>query len=245
MQAVLDAREAYQGVEAAQNFSTTAELEAYRSRCLAKTEAQSRYCTDFLSGQERVLEIGCGNGRLLVQLAHQHQLSAGLGIDVAASRIAFATQWTNDLGLDAVLTFATGDVLAEPDLDGSFDLIVCMTGAFGYFEALKAGGDKQVLAWLGRHAQCGSRLVLELYQYPDDIRQCQHQSDATLRRWVELPPEDPFRFYLHKRAEPARLPLPEKSVAHWSPSRSQSIRHRHNAEASARSIRSSFVEHRW
>ena len=71
------------------------------------------------------------------------------------------------------------------------------------------------------------------------------RSIRSLSAGLNLTPPNPFRFYLHKRAELARLPLPEKSVAHWSPSRSQSIRHRHNAEASARSIRSPFGEHRW
>src|SRR4051812_11879024 len=97
---------AYEGVEG--QFADAAEVAAYRQAVLRKTEHQRDVIAALLGPEATLLEIGCGNGRLLIALADR--LRAGIGIDLARSRVAFARAWAQDAG-QRHLTFIAGDAL--------------------------------------------------------------------------------------------------------------------------------------
>jgi SAM-dependent methyltransferase len=141
-----------------------------------------------------VLEIGCGNGRLLVSLARAGHLTSGHGIDLADSRVRFAREWADDLGLGDV-RFEVGDALEMPIQPVTYDTVVCITGALGYFEPLAQGSAAALLSRWAAELRAGGLLVLELYPHPE-LRPVLDASGGSVRLWRELEPPDPWRFYL-------------------------------------------------
>jgi SAM-dependent methyltransferase len=190
---------AYEGLEA--EFSSRAALERYRAAILERSAAQADFiCHQLgLGGPRRrvgcsMLEVACGNGRLLIELARRNCIREARGVDIARSRIEFARNWAAELSLDQ-LRFEAADVLEMPLGACAYDAIVCLTGAFGYFEPLGAG---TAAALLGRWREAlvpGGLLILELYPHPELIPILE-ASGGSACLWRELDPSDPWRFYL-------------------------------------------------
>lgn len=203
----MTAANAYEGVEAPANFPSTKALEQYRDAAIEKSRAQADFIATNFPDSRRLFEACCGNGRLLVALAERMEHMAG--IDIAASRVAFAQRWVEDRRLDYIDVWLDDVLNPQRDVaDYRADLVVCITGAFGYFEPAQAGGDRRAAENFSRVAKLGQNLLLELYQYPQWITRCLERSDRTFREWIELPESDPFRFYLSEyRFDPERIIL--------------------------------------
>jgi SAM-dependent methyltransferase len=218
MNITFDARAVYQGIEDPGNFRTAADLHAYRARCLDKSQPQAEFISRQGWPAGKALEIGCGNGRLLFVLAQRDLITTGMGIDAAESRITFARNWCTDLGLDSRIRFVVGDVLQLPEYDGDHRLILCITSAFGYFYGLEPDGDAKVLQWMLARCTNDAHFVFELYRYPEELEACRQANGEWVRLWNELPPDDPFRFFLHERRwdEEKRLLYHRKYFIHRS-----------------------------
>ncbi len=185
----------YEGVEAASSFRDREALERYRRRLLERTSEQAAFLARRLTRDADVLEVGCGNGRLLISLARDGVIAGGMGIDVAESRIAFARTWAAEEGLDR-LDFEAADATTY-ESDRRFAAVVCITGAFGYFEPMARGLASRLLAQLHRALSPGGFLCLELYPHTHS-RRLLDAAEGVVRLWQELPPEDPWRFYLSR-----------------------------------------------
>lgn len=195
-----DVISAYQGVEQLERF-TGEQLAAYRRELLDRTAGQAELIARYAPADASMVEIGTGNGRLLVTLAQQHQLSDALGIDISASRIEFARRWAQDLGLDR-LRFEAADAMTA-DLPDQVDVAVCITGAFAYFDAIQPNAGKQLLERLRDSLKPGGSLVLELYPHPAWRGMLEGTESQELRLWKEMPESDPWQFYLsHLRFSP-------------------------------------------
>lgn len=187
---------AYEGLDDPSSFPDRDSLLRYRNSLLERTGAQADFLMQRIPRAARVLEIGCGNGRLLVELARRGALQTGLGLDLAASRIEFARTWAREERL-AGLEFDTCDALQRELPDEAFTTACCITGAFAYFDAFAAGSAAQLARKLERALQPGGLLCLELYPHPAH-RRLLESAGGSARIWTELPPEDPWRFYLSK-----------------------------------------------
>jgi len=183
-------RTSFEGYET--SFADRDELERYRATVLEKTEHQARFIAARVDGGAAV-EVACGNGRLLVSLAKLGAIDAGLGIDLAESRIEFAREWAADTGLGG-LEFLAADVLDAP-VESRFDLALCITGSFGYFDAYAPGSAQALLERLHGAVVPGGLLLFEQYQRTESLRLLDAAGDR-LRTWYELPESDPWRFYL-------------------------------------------------
>lgn len=195
------ARCGYEGVEAPKNFPSRRELEDYRALLLQKTAEQVHFIRrEFCPhGRKlRVLEFCCGNGRLLIALAQAGLLQHGLGIDVAASRIRFSRKWAAELGLRQI-ELHCDNVLTAAAPRASFDLAVCMTGAFQYFRVVSASTPGNLLSRMQAALDVGGQALLELYPLLPAKRRMFAVSGKPLRTWDPLPPEDRFAFYLHEQ----------------------------------------------
>ena len=182
---------AYDGLEA--DFVDQAARDAYRAAMLARTIEQADLLLPLLA-PGTVLEIGSGNGRLLIELALRRAIHEGTGVDTARSRIEFARSWAADLRL-ATLRFEVADALEMPLEPASYDAILCITGAFAYFEPLAVGtAGALVQRWAGA-LRPGGLLILELYPHPELVRVVA-AAGGRARVWRELDPDDPWRFYL-------------------------------------------------
>jgi SAM-dependent methyltransferase len=185
---------AYEGLETA--YADDEALDAYRRSALERQAAQGDVVAALLPPGAAVLEIGTGNGRLLIDLARRGLLGSALGVDLARSRIAFAQQWAQDDGAAGV-RFAAGDALTM-DLGEAeqWDAALVITGALAYFDAVAPGSARRLLDRLRDGLKPGGRLVLELYPHPSWRRLLDDAADGRARLWSELPEGDPWRFYL-------------------------------------------------
>lgn len=186
--------EAYEGVDDLASFADSAALDAYRRSVLERSVPQADVLLGRIAAPARVLEVACGNGRLLIELARRGALEEGRGLDIAASRIAFAEQWAADEAYGQI-RFEAGDVFEaslEPEV---YDATVCITGAFGYFEPLVPGSAAELARRMHAATRPGGLLLLELYPAPH-YRRMAEAGGGEAHVWKELPQDDPWRFYL-------------------------------------------------
>lgn len=203
---------AYNGFEAPHNFPDPQSLEAYRQMQFQKSEIQVQWIARRIPKSPEILELGCGNGRLLVCMAKKGMLHKGLGTDVAPSRIEFAQRWCRKLHLSDLLSFQVQDVLEFPVYGRRFDLAVCITGAFGYFGCVPQR-DLKFLQWATQQLKPGGLLILELYHHHQLEKSCLSSPNFKVQFWNSLPPNDPFSFYLHEvRLHPKRKSLEHMKV---------------------------------
>jgi trans-aconitate 2-methyltransferase len=99
------------------------DAKAYSERnALQKWLADSHLAQLELDGTERVLDIGCGDGKITAEIAQRLKAGSVLGIDPSTRMIAFAqahfarVEYPN-------LAFAVGDATSLP-YRGEFDLVV-------------------------------------------------------------------------------------------------------------------------
>jgi SAM-dependent methyltransferase len=184
---------AYAGFEDLAQFDDGA-LAAYRAALLERTAEQSAFLRGRLDHGSSVLEVGSGNGRLLVDLARDGTVGTGTGLEISETRTAFAQAWAKDEGVAAALELVAADArsLPFPEVDAA----LCITGAFAYFDAIEPDGGARLLEKLAAAVRPGGTIVLELYPHPSWQRLFAAAPDGELRLWQELPEADPWRFYL-------------------------------------------------
>lgn len=100
---------------------------------------------------KRILDIGCGTGYLLRQLAHRYPSAETLsGVDPAEGMIKVAEAMTSDLRLN----FTTGMAEQLPYEDASFDLVISTT-SFDHWHDQQAGVNE-----CARVLRPGGQLIL-------------------------------------------------------------------------------------
>jgi len=93
-----------------------------------KTEGDLRAILPLLSREEDILDLGCGWGRMAIELTRRGYKVRG--IDLSPNLIAFARQRAEE---DRVcVRFDVGNRLDLPYDDRSFDKIVCLWGVFSH-----------------------------------------------------------------------------------------------------------------
>jgi SAM-dependent methyltransferase len=201
---------AYEGLEG--SFADRDALASYRASMLQRSAPQAEFLAELLPDEARVLEVGTGNGRLLIELGRRGVLTEGLGIDLARSRIAFADDWAKDLDLEH-LRFEAGDVFERDYEPESYSAAVCITGAFAYFEPLVPGSALRLAQLLHHELEPGGLLVLELYPHPRE-RALLETMGGEARTWKELDPDDPWRYYLSRYELDGDVLSHEKTFIH-------------------------------
>jgi SAM-dependent methyltransferase len=216
---------AYEGLEDPRSFPDASSLDRYRAGLLSRTGPQADFLAERIRPEARVLEIGCGNGRLLIELARRGAVEAGIGLDLAASRIEFARSWARSMGVDG-LHFEVADVLEQGLPSGPFAAICCITGAFAYFEAAALGTAVELTRGITRALEPAGLLCLEIYPHPQHKRLLE-ASGGKVRIWSELPEDDPWQFYLSELSLDATggVLTHEKTFVHRTDRRIDSGRH--------------------
>ncbi len=187
---------AYEGLEDPASFPDSAAVRRYRAALLERTAEQADFLLPRLGAAARVLEVGCGNGRLLLALAQRGALTEALGLDLSESRISFARQWAAE-ERRGELRFETADITRFALPPEHFSAALCITGAFAYFEPLGPGSALALAAQLRAALEPGGTLCLELYPHPT-YRRLMEAAGGPAQVWHELPPNDPWRFYLSR-----------------------------------------------
>jgi SAM-dependent methyltransferase len=153
----------------------------------------------------RVLEIGCGPGRLSILLAREHGLDVtGVDLDPAMIERARGNAERSGEGDERRPSFAVGDVASLAFSDDSFELVIS-TLSMHHWADPTAG-----LAEIGRVLRPGGRALVWDFRagrvplhghLPDPVEHAHgsplHVVDATPWRW-------PWRFTLLRRIELVR-----------------------------------------
>jgi SAM-dependent methyltransferase len=158
----------------------------------------------------RVLEVGCGPGRLSIRLARQHDLDVtGLDLDPAMIQRARANADARGDGGQRQPSFLVGDVASLAFPDGSFDLVVS-TMSMHHWADPAVG-----LAEIARVLRPGARALVWDFRpgvrphpfgprhahIPDPV---QHLQGAPLQLVRATPWRWPWRFVLTQRTELVR-----------------------------------------
>lgn len=152
------------------------------------------FVAERLPPDARVLEVGSGNGRLLIALAREGAIADGVALEIASSRVDFARAWAADEGVAGV-RFDVADALTA-ELGTQLDAVLCITGAFAYFDAMREGSASELLRRAHEALRPAGLLVLELYPHPEYRHLLESTGTGELRLWQELPAGDPWRLYL-------------------------------------------------
>lgn len=200
------ARDAYEGVDSLDRFGSADELEAYRRRLLSKSELELDFIRREIGGSvPRVLELGAGNGRLLIALVLAGIAQSGIGLEIAQSRVTFARRWAADLGLRN-LEFTAADVTeAEAWPSGEFELIIGVSNLLGYLGPIHPDLPAEVVRRAFRSLSPNGCLLLEFYRLTARRRQQLALGENQIRVWMPLPEWDRFAYYLSEITyDPAR-----------------------------------------
>lgn len=134
----------------AETGGTSGEDYAARFAALAAAgrdlHGEARYVDGLLPPGSRVLDAGCGTGRVASELARRGHLVTGVDNDV--SMLAVARR-------DPAVTWVEAD-LARLDLGRSFDLVVMAGNVIVFVEP---GTEQAVVSRLARHLAPGGLLV--------------------------------------------------------------------------------------
>ena len=121
------------------------------TRDAERTSAEVEFVAQQIPPAARVLDVPCGTGRITVPLAERGFGVAGLDISERVLERARAAGPTID--------FRRGDMRELPWSDSSFDAVINLWTAFGYFETQEE--DERVLAEFARVLTVGGVLVLD------------------------------------------------------------------------------------
>lgn len=128
---------------------------------------------------ERVLDVGCGSGRLTLDLARETPGVMATGVDLSAAQLAVARNRAGDLPV----TFLQADAQVHPFGSGMFDVVTSRTGTMFF------GDPGAAFANLCRATREGGRLVMLVWRDLADNPWLQELFGAIVRvRPMPTPP---------------------------------------------------------
>jgi SAM-dependent methyltransferase len=135
-----------------------------------RTQLEAEFCASHLPAGGRVLDVPCGTGRHAEMLAGEGFTIAGLDISERVLRVAREAVPGAD--------FRQGDMRELPWPDASFDGLINLWTAFGYFETQEE--NERVMREFARVLAPGGVLVLDTVNQPALLRGFREKS------WREL-----------------------------------------------------------
>ena len=108
----------------------------------------------------RVLELGCGNGRIILPMARAGFKTTGLDLSAAMLEVARDRRREEPLEVRERLSLMQGD-MRDFRLEGTFEMVVI---AFRSFQMLLTPADERAcLQAVRRHMKPGARLVIDIF----------------------------------------------------------------------------------
>ena len=130
-----------------------------------------------LKGSERVLDVGCGRGLMLIGAARRLSTGSATGVDIwqtedlSGNRPEATLENARREGVEARVRVETADVRALPFADHSFDVIVSKAAIHNLY---RRADRKQALAEITRVLAPGGQLLIDdirhLREYEGELR---------------------------------------------------------------------------
>jgi ubiquinone/menaquinone biosynthesis C-methylase UbiE len=131
--------------DVSRQFYTTLGAEGLRRRTRPEWDAAiTEVLATYLGKRERVLDAGCGYGRIAIPLAARGYRVSGL--DLTAPLLISAQEAALTQGVR--LPLVTGSMTRLPFRDASFDAVICLWSA--YYEVLDPAEQVRTLAEMWR-----------------------------------------------------------------------------------------------
>lgn len=188
---------AYEGVEDLAGFNEPATVQAYRDERLDFVQPAVDFIRDkfFRNQPLDILDIGSGSGCLLFGLNRAGVLKHGVGVEVAASRWAFAQKWKEDLGTSRV-DFLHMDIRDLEMTERQFDLCTIVDNTFAYLYPIDAAAPGTVLTLVHSLLREGGALILDLSIFSPLLPKFAFGDEYT--EWSSSAPESRFRYLLNR-----------------------------------------------
>lgn len=171
-----------------------------------------------LRGHERVLDIGCGDGKVTAEIASRVPRGEVVGLDNSRAMIGFAQQAFAQ-GVHANLSFVVGDASALPFVE-KFDVVFSNAALHWVYD------HRPVLAGIARSLRPGGRVLLQMGGAGNAAGMLRVMENAMREpRWRECFRGFAFRYGFHGPAEyrdwlraaglaPIRVELVPKRMEH-------------------------------
>lgn len=191
---------AYDQVEASDNYRSAAHLEAYRAERLAR-------CAPYVElaaalgvpvGGFHVLDVGSGSAAFLYALEQADLLAEGTGVELSASRHAFANRWQTDAGWQRVVNIH-GDVIGVVLSVEKIDLVTVLDDTWLYLRAEHETYPRRLAERAFALLRPGGCIVIDVRNDVPLARELPPDG-RTFR--VDLPPTNAFRHAVY-RQEPS------------------------------------------
>jgi SAM-dependent methyltransferase len=184
---------------------------------------------------DRVLDVGCGIGRVTLDAAHAAAAGSAMGVDLSAPMIGYARRAAHREGLGNV-TFEHADTQVHPFADSAFDVAISLN------EVMFAGDPVAAFANIARALRPGGRLIgihshghdpgIEIIDrvWPGDdpfktdryaiLRQVKHELGAAARHYNFNASSDArsiFRYHMHTLPDEVSGPIGTSTLfAAWN-----------------------------
>lgn len=123
-------------------------------RILQYLEAETRHVADQVRGVSRVLELGCGYGRALREIAAH--VGRAIGVDIARPNLELAARYLRGAPNCTVLKM---DAVRMGFRDGAFDAVICLQNGISAF----AVDRRRLLAEAARVTRTGGSILFSTY----------------------------------------------------------------------------------
>jgi SAM-dependent methyltransferase len=186
---------AYEGVESLERFAPDDFL-TYCDDKLKSCDKHIAFLRRHFPGQPlRVLEIGCGSGKLLFRLEREGMIEYGVGLEVSRSRCRFAAQFAKNC--ESKKVSVRNEDFIEADLYGElFDVVIGIDVVTNLIGAISKNHTQEMLAKAHSCLVYGGGVVLELMTCEREINFIRQSEGGVYRTWKRFDESDPFRYGL-------------------------------------------------
>jgi SAM-dependent methyltransferase len=181
---------AYQSYEI---FDDPEELRKYRQSKLESCDKHVQFLKNEFKFQKiKVLELGSGNSKLLINLNNHNLLEIGYGIEISKNRFNFAENWISDLNFSNIKNINSDLIQFKYDTLFDLDVCICVDLCFQFLVPIQQGSDEIVLKRIYDILKVGGKIILELDYCGNIINNLPY----TNKIWEEFPETDPYKYSL-------------------------------------------------